>query len=169
MPTEDNACSIGGDGTMHICQPVARFQIHAVPRLACYLCYAPVLPQVLAMIDNPHYLYRMTVLSAIAALAPVITHDVLVDSMLPVVINAGKDKVRCTASVGWHRQAQLARQASTALRSMWACALAFWTCGPVRNWAESSCLTSAFTLDTCGRPLTRCPTSASTWARCWSG
>lgn len=48
------------------------------------------------MIDNPHYLYRMTVLSAIAALAPVITHDVLVDSMLPVVINAGKDKVRLT-------------------------------------------------------------------------
>ena len=57
------------------------------------------------MIDNPHYLYRMTVLSAIAALAPVITHDVLVDSMLPVVINAGKDKVRLTVSLGSHWQA----------------------------------------------------------------
>ncbi len=45
------------------------------------------------MIDNPHYLYRMTVLTAVAALAPVVTHDVLVNSMLPVVISAGKDKV----------------------------------------------------------------------------
>jgi hypothetical protein len=53
------------------------------------------------MIDNPHYLYRMTVLSAIAALAPVVTHDVLVDSMLPVVIDAGKDKVGCSL-LFWH-------------------------------------------------------------------
>lgn len=58
----------------------------------CYFVRFPY--QVLSMIDNPHYLYRMTVLSAIAALAPVVTHDILANSMLPVVINAGKDKVR---------------------------------------------------------------------------
>lgn len=154
---------------MHVCQNSSPMQCNAVHYLTPHLCLHMLLPQVLAMIDNPHYLYRMTVLSAIAALAPVITHDVLVDSMLPVVINAGKDKVRCTAGVGWRRQPQLARQAAAALRSMWACALVFWTCGPGRKWGESSCPTSAFTLHTCVSPLSRCPTSASTWARCWSG
>ena len=33
--------------------------------------------QVLGMMNNPHYLYRMTVLVAVAALAPVVSHDVL--------------------------------------------------------------------------------------------
>ncbi len=46
------------------------------------------------MINNPHYLYRMTVLIAVAALAPVVSHDVLCNSMLPVVVAAAKDKVR---------------------------------------------------------------------------
>ena len=45
------------------------------------------------MMNNPHYLYRMTVLLAIASLAPVVSHDVLCDSMLPVVLSAAKDKV----------------------------------------------------------------------------
>ena len=46
------------------------------------------------MVNNPHYLYRMTVLVAIASLAPVVSHDVLCNSMLPVVVNCAKDKVR---------------------------------------------------------------------------
>ena len=49
--------------------------------------------QVLGMMDSPHYLYRMTVLVAVAALAPVVSHDVLCNSMLPVVVSAAKDKV----------------------------------------------------------------------------
>ena len=102
---------------------LVRFTCANVPPLL-----AGLLPQVLAMIDNPHYLYRMTVLSAIAALAPVITHDVLVDSMLPVVINAGKDKVRFSAGFGWYWQPQLARQAAAALHSLW---LVHWCSGPV--------------------------------------
>jgi hypothetical protein len=50
--------------------------------------------QVLNMINNPHYLYRMTILVAIAALAPVVSHDVLCSQMLPVVISCSKDQVR---------------------------------------------------------------------------
>lgn len=49
--------------------------------------------QVLGMVNNPHYLYRMTVLVAIASLAPVVSHDVLCNSMLPVVVGCAKDKV----------------------------------------------------------------------------
>ena len=51
--------------------------------------------QVLNMVNNPHYLYRMTVLVAIASLAPVVSHDVLCATMLPVVVSCSKDKV-CT-------------------------------------------------------------------------
>ena len=49
--------------------------------------------QVLALVNNPHYLYRMTVLVAIGNLAPVVSHDVLCNSMLPVVIACSQDKV----------------------------------------------------------------------------
>ena len=45
------------------------------------------------MVGNPHYLYRMTVLVALAALAPAVSHDVLCHSMLPVVVSCAKDKV----------------------------------------------------------------------------
>lgn len=48
----------------------------------------------LAMVGNPHYLYRMTVLVALAALAPAVSHDVLCHSMLPVVVSCAKDKAR---------------------------------------------------------------------------
>lgn len=48
--------------------------------------------QVLGMVNNPHYLYRMTVLVAIASLAPVVSNDVLCHNMLPVVVNCSKDK-----------------------------------------------------------------------------
>ncbi len=51
-------------------------------------------PQVLGMIKNPHYLYRMTMLQAISMLASIVSTDVLVSQMLPVILNASKDKVR---------------------------------------------------------------------------
>jgi hypothetical protein len=50
-------------------------------------------PPILAMVDNPHYLYRMTVLGALAALASHVSGDVLCGAMLPVVIECSKDKV----------------------------------------------------------------------------
>ena len=50
--------------------------------------------QVLGMIDNPHYLYRMTVLVAIASLAPAVPHDCLCHNMLPVMVACARDKVR---------------------------------------------------------------------------
>jgi serine/threonine-protein phosphatase 2A regulatory subunit A len=52
------------------------------------------LPQVLERIKNPHYLYRMTVLVAISALASIVSPDVLCNAMLPAVIGCSKDKVR---------------------------------------------------------------------------
>ena len=45
------------------------------------------------MIKNQHYLYRMTVLMAISMLASVVSQDVLINSMLPVIVSAAKDKV----------------------------------------------------------------------------
>lgn len=59
--------------------------------------HSPLL-QVLGMIDNPHYLYRMTVLVAIASLAPAVPHDCLCHNMLPVMVACARDKVRdaCT-------------------------------------------------------------------------
>ena len=59
-----------------------------------YICL-----QVLKMVDNQHYLYRMTVLVAIASLAPAVHHDVLCSSMLPVVIGCSKDRV-CSSALG---------------------------------------------------------------------
>lgn len=44
------------------------------------------------MINNPHYLYRMTVLVAISLLAPVVGPEATCQTMLPVVINAAKDR-----------------------------------------------------------------------------
>lgn len=54
-------------------------------------------PQVLSLVKNPHYLYRMTMLVAVSMLAPILSHDVLVGHMLPVILSASKDKVggRC--------------------------------------------------------------------------
>jgi len=49
--------------------------------------------QVLALVNNPHYLYRMTILIAIGNLAPVVSHDVLCSLMLPVVVASSEDKV----------------------------------------------------------------------------
>lgn len=50
-------------------------------------------PPVLAMAGNPHYLYRMTVLGAVAALASYVPADVLRGAMLPAVVACAKDKV----------------------------------------------------------------------------
>ncbi|MED6131988.1 hypothetical protein PIB30_015139 [Stylosanthes scabra] len=45
------------------------------------------------MINNPHYLYRMTVLRAISLLAPVMGAEITCSKLLPVVITASKDRV----------------------------------------------------------------------------
>ncbi len=50
-------------------------------------------PHVLGLIKNPHYLYRMTVLVALSMLATIVSQDVLCNLMLPVITNAAKDKV----------------------------------------------------------------------------
>jgi serine/threonine-protein phosphatase 2A regulatory subunit A len=50
-------------------------------------------PQVLGMITNPHYLYRMTVLVAISSLASYVSQDVFVSTMLPVLVGCAKDRV----------------------------------------------------------------------------
>ncbi|KDO70026.1 hypothetical protein CISIN_1g0068981mg, partial [Citrus sinensis] len=47
----------------------------------------------LEMINNPHYLYRMTILRAISLLAPVMGSEITCSRLLPVVINASKDRV----------------------------------------------------------------------------
>lgn len=48
--------------------------------------------QVLEMITNPHYLYRMTILCAISLLAPVMGSEITISKLLPVVINVSKDR-----------------------------------------------------------------------------
>jgi serine/threonine-protein phosphatase 2A regulatory subunit A len=51
-----------------------------------------IIPQVMEIISNPHYLYRMTVLVAISLLAPVVGPEATCQAMLPVVISAAKDR-----------------------------------------------------------------------------
>lgn len=48
--------------------------------------------QVLEKINNPHYLYRMTILQAISLLAPVMGAEITCQNLLPVVINSSKDR-----------------------------------------------------------------------------
>jgi serine/threonine-protein phosphatase 2A regulatory subunit A len=50
-------------------------------------------PKVLALARNSHYLYRMTMLLALSLLASIVSHDVLVSQMLPVILTSAKDKV----------------------------------------------------------------------------
>ncbi|WP_208093798.1 hypothetical protein, partial [Escherichia coli] len=52
-----------------------------------------IIPQVLEMITNPHYLYRMTILRAISLLAPVMGSEITCSKLLPAVIIASKDRV----------------------------------------------------------------------------
>ncbi|KAH0678135.1 hypothetical protein KY284_019220 [Solanum tuberosum] len=49
--------------------------------------------QVLDVINNSHYLYRMTILRAISLLAPVMGSEITCSKLLPVVITAAKDIV----------------------------------------------------------------------------
>ncbi|KAK6242831.1 hypothetical protein SCA6_008220 [Theobroma cacao] len=49
--------------------------------------------QVLEMVNNSHYLYRMTILRAISLLAPIMESEITCSKLLPVVINASKDRV----------------------------------------------------------------------------
>jgi len=51
--------------------------------------------QVLTMVNNQHYLYRMTVLVAITSLASVVSHETLYQTILPAVVSCAKDKVIC--------------------------------------------------------------------------
>lgn len=46
--------------------------------------------QVLAMINHQNYLYRMTVLSAIVALAPNVPQEILSNAMLPAAVACSK-------------------------------------------------------------------------------
>ena len=48
--------------------------------------------QVLEMINNPHYLYRMTILRAVSLLAPVMGSEITCSKLLPVVMTAAKDR-----------------------------------------------------------------------------
>lgn len=50
------------------------------------------LAQVMERINNPHYLYRMTVLQAISLLSPVLGPEATCSTMLPVVVTAAKDR-----------------------------------------------------------------------------
>ena len=45
------------------------------------------------MVNNQHYLYRMTVLVAMTSLASVVSHETLYQTILPAVISCAQDKV----------------------------------------------------------------------------
>lgn len=44
------------------------------------------------MVNNPHYLHRMTVLRAISLLAPVMGSEITCSKLLPVVVTVSKDR-----------------------------------------------------------------------------
>ena len=48
--------------------------------------------QVLDMINDPHYLYRMTILHAISLIAPVLGPEITCSRLLPLVTDAAKDR-----------------------------------------------------------------------------
>jgi hypothetical protein len=77
------------------------YKARAAPR-CCAVCvqeFGPewakehLVPQVLGMAKNPHYLYRMTVLVAISSLANYVSQEVFTGTMLPVLIQCAKDRV----------------------------------------------------------------------------
>ena len=51
------------------------------------------IPEVLNTPTNPNYLFRMTSLSTITALATTVGNDLLLDTMLPIVLQMGTDPV----------------------------------------------------------------------------
>ncbi|KAL0751136.1 hypothetical protein Bca101_033139 [Brassica carinata] len=50
-------------------------------------------PEVLDMVTNPHYLHMMMVLRAISLMAPVMGSEITCSNFLPVVAEASKDRV----------------------------------------------------------------------------
>ena len=68
--------------TLYVCSYLLKNWI-----LKCHI-----LLQVLEMSTNPHYLYRMTILRAVSLLAPVMGSEITCSKLLPVVINASKDR-----------------------------------------------------------------------------
>ncbi|KAK6127711.1 hypothetical protein DH2020_038551 [Rehmannia glutinosa] len=52
-----------------------------------------IIPQVLEMINDSHYLYRMTILNAISLLAPVMGSEITCSKLLPVIVSASKDRL----------------------------------------------------------------------------
>ncbi|KAF3588534.1 hypothetical protein F2Q69_00027532 [Brassica cretica] len=48
-------------------------------------------PHVLEMVTNPHYLHRMMVLRAISLMAPVLGSEITCSKFFPVVVEASKD------------------------------------------------------------------------------
>ncbi|KAF3588530.1 hypothetical protein F2Q69_00027531 [Brassica cretica] len=50
-------------------------------------------PHVLEMVSNPHYLHRMMVLRAISLMDPVLGSEITCSKFLPVVVEASKDRV----------------------------------------------------------------------------
>ncbi|KAG2318804.1 hypothetical protein Bca52824_012017 [Brassica carinata] len=51
-----------------------------------------IVPQVLDMVNNPHYLHRMMA-HAISLMAPVMGSEITCSKFLPVVVEASKDRV----------------------------------------------------------------------------
>ena len=45
------------------------------------------------MVNNQHYLYRMTVLVAMTSLASVVSHETLYQTILPAIVSCAHDKV----------------------------------------------------------------------------
>lgn len=50
-------------------------------------------PAILGMAGNPHYLFRMTLLSAVNQMAPHVPQDTLCSELLPMVVKLTKDPV----------------------------------------------------------------------------
>ena len=116
------------------------------------------------MVSNAHYLHRMTVLGALAALAPAVGHETLCNTMLPVVLSCAKDKV-CLVSTGalsskclqagWHVLCQFLLMYRLQCCRKWMNERITWQ-RLVRLHSRSVC------------HVCRCPTSSSRLRRCWS-
>ena len=52
-----------------------------------------VFPKMLDKIQHPHYLFRMTILEAVAAMATVVSSEILTTVLLPEMLKCNKDKV----------------------------------------------------------------------------
>lgn len=112
--------------------------------------------QILSMMKNSHYLYRMTVLLAMSLLASIVPQDVLINNMLPVIISASKDKVRA---------GQAAAAAPAAVIVMWSQPSCTDDYGPKQTLRGGFCVTDLGGLPVAWPPH-RFPMSSSTLLRC---